>query len=1131
MAAREEPTPSTYYFDDVIVDLATFRVLKSDDSRTLEPRVFDLLIFLIENRGRVVEKQELFEQVWKQAFVTDNALTRAIKEIRRAIGDDASSPRYIETIPKRGYRFIAHVETSPAAETSPGGVRKPEDLVTALNYKILRKLGEGGGGVVYLAEDSRLSRTVVLKFLSDELAGNQIARKRFLREARLASTLDHPNICTIHEVNEVEGLDFIVMQYAEGQTLAQIIASGPPDLNATLSIALQITDALGAAHEQSIVHRDIKPGNIIVTNKGQVKILDFGLAKSLAFSKGENLGDASDLTREGAMLGTPAYMSPEQARGEPADHRSDIFSFGIVLYELVTGRSPFKCRSQPETMNAVINTPHTPTTEINRELPSHLAMIIDRALVKDPAGRYQSMNEVLSDLRLVNTQSEIPYQTRYVPEARRSFSGRIKHRLVGFPSRSRVVVAILAVAVLAGAAWLYRRSANLNWARRQIPLIERFAGEQKMFEAYDLAIETLKYLPDDPAISRLMPLISDKISVVTEPSGARVYLKRFSGDVRARELIGTTPISNLAVARGEYVLNIEREGYAPFERTISSKLYHFATTLLPPDDPTIVNQKLIETSRLPERMAFVPGGPYSLVCWRKPTNARVTLEDYFIDKYEVTNREYKEFINAGGYTKKQYWTRQFVKDGQLLSWEEAMSQFRDRTNLPGPRSWSGQSFPEGKAEHPVTDISWYEAAAYAAFRDKQLPTIFQWEKAARNGLFTYYSGYVMPWGPIDVTSTVDARANFKGGGTMPVGSFEFGMGPFGTYDMAGNVAEWCVNPTTHGFTTAGASWDDLSYMFAYVGDLPGFSSSGKLGFRCVLNPAEVKGNQGAMQVYTDSQPPVYVPASEATFRALLTHYRYDQGPLDAQVIEVNETEDWRREKITYAGANDERALAYLYLPKSASKPFQVIQFVPAGDVYGGYITVPEAVEMMLPPHIRSGRAVFAVVFSHFKERNRPPDYAQPSQSSVKRREELVNDATDLRRGLDYLQTRADIDSSRMAYFGFSQGATEGVIFSAVEQRYRAVVLIAGGMFEPSSDALPEVCPPNFASHIAAPKLLLNGRYDEVNPLKMRVEPLFKLLREPKKLVPYDGSHTPPIEIAVPLVNGFLDDTLGRVRPD
>lgn len=191
----------------------------------------------------------------------------------------------------------------------------------------------------------------------------------------------------------------------------------------------------------------------------------------------------------------------------------------------------------------------------------------------------------------------------------------------------------------------------------------------------------------------------------------------------------------------------------------------------------------------------------------------------------------------------------------------------------------------------------------------------------------------------------------------------------------------------------------------------------------------------------------------------------------------------------------------------------------------------EAVEMVLPPHIRSGRAVFAIVFKHFKERDRPLDYVTPSSSTVKRREELVNDATDLRRGLDYLQTRDDIDSSRIAYYGLSQGATEGVIFTAVEDRYRSVVLVSGGMWKPGADSLPEVSAPNFAPHVRAPKLLLNGRYDEVNILKMRVEPLYKLLRDPKKLVSYDGSHTPPIEIAVPIVNGWLDETLGKVRPD
>lgn len=551
--------------------------------------------------------------------------------------------------------------------------------------------------------------------------------------------------------------------------------------------------------------------------------------------------------------------------------------------------------------------------------------------------------------------------------------------------------------------------------------------------------------------------------------------------------------------------------------------------MLPPDDPTNIHQRLIETAKQPQRMVFVPGGPYKLVSWDRPTNASVTLDDYFIDKYEVTNREYKEFIDAGGYFNRQYWKQPFSKDGQPLQWEEAMREFKDRTGLSAPRSWSQGSYPEGKDEHPVTDITWYEAAAYATFRGKQLPTIFQWEKAARNGLFTHYSAFILPWGPIDVTSALDGRANFKSDGTRAVGSTEFGMSPFGCHDMAGNVAEWCLNETNGRFVTLGGSWDDLAYLFAYVGELPGLHSSGKLGFRCVLNSPTATGDQGAMRFDTSRQAPTYKPVSEAEFRNLLSHYRYDNTALKAEVIERSETSEWRREKLTYLGARDERVIAYLYLPKHYSPPFQVIQFVPAGDVYGGYVTIAESLEMVLPAHIKAGRAVFAVVFKGFKERELLPGYIQPPHTSVKRREEFVSNATDLRRGLDYLATRSEIDASRIAYFGYSQGATEGLIYTALDERYRAVVLVAGGMWVPRPNWLPEITHPNFAAHIRAPKLLLNGRYDEAHPLQQTIEPLYQLLRQPKKLVLYDGSHSPPIEVAVPVINQWLDETLGPVR--
>jgi dienelactone hydrolase len=217
------------------------------------------------------------------------------------------------------------------------------------------------------------------------------------------------------------------------------------------------------------------------------------------------------------------------------------------------------------------------------------------------------------------------------------------------------------------------------------------------------------------------------------------------------------------------------------------------------------------------------------------------------------------------------------------------------------------------------------------------------------------------------------------------------------------------------------------------------------------------------------------------------------------------------------------------LPKTARPPFQVLQFVPAGDVFGNFVTLPASVELSFTPYIRAGRALFTVVFKGFNEREHPAGYVAPSVTSVKRRAEMVAHATDLRRGLDYLSARSEIDLNRLAYFGFSQGATTGMIFAAVEDRYRAVILMAGGLWPTRKDALPEIYDPNFVPYIRAPKLMLNGRYDEVHTLSTMIEPALRLMREPKKLVLYDGSHTPPVEVAVPAINGWLDETLGKVR--
>ena len=247
-----------------------------------------------------------------------------------------------------------------------------------------------------------LGRTVALKLLPASLTADARLRARFLREARLASALDHPNICTIHDVGEADGQLFIAMQYVEGSTLKQLVASGPIELDRLLSIAAHVADAIAAAHRQGIVHRDVKSSNIVVTTRGKPVVLDFGLAKLM---DGGLRASASMLTRSGTVLGTPAYMSPEQARGESADHRSDVFSLGVVIYEMATGRLPFERRSEAQTLTAIVHDPHVPAVEVNPSLPAALSAVVDRALAKAPDDRYQSMDAMRDDLKSENVRS------------------------------------------------------------------------------------------------------------------------------------------------------------------------------------------------------------------------------------------------------------------------------------------------------------------------------------------------------------------------------------------------------------------------------------------------------------------------------------------------------------------------------------------------------------------------------------------------------------------------------------------------------------------------------------------------------------------------------------------------------
>src|SRR6185295_13495075 len=298
------------------------------------------------------------------------------------------------------------------------------------NFRITDKLGVGGQGAVYKATDTKLDRTVVIKVIPPELSAKQANLKRFEREAKLASSLDHPNICTIYDLDEVDGVHFIAMQFVEGKNVRQLVAGRPLELKTALLIGLQVADALAAAHNRGIIHRDIKSGNVMVTSSGQVKVLDFGLAKLLDDTEAATAGiHRTELTEVGVPYGTATYAAPEQARGDRVDKRADIFSTGVLLYEMLTGTWPFRGKTTIDVRHAVLHDAPVPVTELRKEpIPERLQQILDRCLAKEPRDRYQKIDELRDDLRgvlqeLSSSQASGQEFTSVTPEPARHLSG------------------------------------------------------------------------------------------------------------------------------------------------------------------------------------------------------------------------------------------------------------------------------------------------------------------------------------------------------------------------------------------------------------------------------------------------------------------------------------------------------------------------------------------------------------------------------------------------------------------------------------------------------------------------------------------------------------------------------------
>ena len=393
-------------FGSFELDLATGELRKSGVRIKLQEQPFQVLRALVERPGEVVTREELRERLWPgDTFVEfDDGLNTAVRKIRQALGDSADNPRFVETLPRRGYRFIAPVQTEQLGGVKQPGryksLRSAQSMIgsTISHYKITEKLGEGGMGVVYKAEDTKLKRPVALKFLAPHLLKDEDARKRFEREARAAAGLDHPNICTVYEIDDVEGNTFIALAYLEGDELTKCISEGPLKVERLLDVAIQLARGLQEAHGKGVVHRDIKPANVMDTSGGQAVLMDFGLAQLTSA--------ASKLTQEGTRAGTSSYMSPEQTTGAPVDHRTDIWALGVVLYEMATGELPFKGHYEQAVLYSILNEAPQPVTALREGVPPELEQVINKCLAKRVEGRYQTVSDLLADLNALKNRVE-----------------------------------------------------------------------------------------------------------------------------------------------------------------------------------------------------------------------------------------------------------------------------------------------------------------------------------------------------------------------------------------------------------------------------------------------------------------------------------------------------------------------------------------------------------------------------------------------------------------------------------------------------------------------------------------------------------------------------------------------------
>ncbi len=968
----------------------------------------------------------------------------------------------------------------PTPFVSPTG---PAPGVRLDRYEILQACGQGATGTVYHARDTETGSDVAIKIFPPFRTAEQ--RRRYLKEARATAPLHHPHIARVQRVGKAGDRDYLVMDYVDGRTLGAVIPTGGLPIERALDLARMILDGLAAAHRAGIVHRDLKPSNLMLDCSGQVKILDFGLAKMIeggAESAGADSRPSDERltaslgTATGQIIGTACYLSPEQAEGFPVDARSDVFSFGVVLYEMLTGEKPFDRGSLAGTLSSILRDTPPSVSKLSPGTPRDVVRLVERCLEKNRDKRFRTAAEAQDALLACQARLRSP-----------------RYRAVLFLRRPRILVPalVLLAALLCGAAFWGMRWMRVRNARQVIEPEIASLVEQHLYNAADELVRRIApIVPTDAPVREFRRDYRLVTSVLTTPPGAEVAIKDYATPNAPWRVLGKAPLPKATIPLGYFRWRVTAPAYRTRE---------FAETGIL--QPTI-HFTLYPDAGNPPDMVLIPAG------------GNVNVPEFWLDRFEVTNRQYLEFVKAGGYRRREFWQEPFARDGATLTWDQAMESFHDQTGRPGPATWELETYPDGKADFPVTGVSWYEAAAYARFAGKSLPTWFHWRRAARSEAL--YADPVL-------------ASNFSGKGLAPVGSFQ-AMDRYGTYDLAGNAKEWIWNEAAPGMRLVlGGAWDEAYYASAEPDVAPPMDRRSNIGFRCakyIVPPTEAfteRVKLGPERDFTREKP-----VDDATFTQFKKLYDYAPTPLRASVDATDETDRyWRTERVSFdATYGNQRVTAYLFIPRGAKPPYQTVVYYPSGIAFSEKSS--SRLEMWyLSPLIRSGRAVlYPVLWGTYERReNLPVGVAQKLGLRT------IREIQDLRRSLDYLDTRADIDQRKLAFFGFSSGALLSPIALAVEPRFQAAILAVGGLSV--TGVPPETDPLNFASRAKTPVLMMNGRYDNRFPLEASGRPLINLFGAPradKKLVILETGHA---MVGFPATTreslAWLDRYLGPVR--